>query len=86
MDNPSKIMLGCPYFNPWIKSCPLEHFFDKKNRKIFFDEKNVKSSRNIMNEKPHSELGEKTSEIFYSGNYKLMQDPTFNIKNELFFK
>jgi len=27
----------------------------------------VESSRNIMNEKPQSELGEKTSEIFYSG-------------------
>ena len=35
--------------------------------KNFFDEKNAISSRNIMNEKPQSELGEKTSEIFYSG-------------------
>jgi len=41
----------------------------KTNQKVkkIFDEKNVKSFRNIMNEKPQSELGEKTSEIFYSG-------------------
>ena len=34
-----------------------------KNDKVL----NVKNSRNIMNEKPQSKLGEKTSEIFYSG-------------------
>jgi len=39
-----------------------------KRKKNLFDEKNVKISRNIMNEKPLSELGEKTSENFYSGN------------------
>jgi len=38
----------------------------KKRKKIFWW-KIFKSSRNIMNEKPQSELGEKTSEIFYSG-------------------
>ena len=41
-----------------------------KIEKNFFGEKNVKSSRNIINEKPHSELVERTSEIFYSGDLK----------------
>ena len=49
-----------------------------KERKIFFNEKNMESSRNIMNEKPQSELGEKTSEIFYSGFKTFLIQKLFN--------
>ena len=45
----------------------LQPKFSTVREKKIFDEKKRKSSRNILNEKPKSELGEKTSEIFYSG-------------------
>jgi len=47
-----------------------------KNDKVL----NVKNSRNIMNEKPQSKLGEKTSEIFYSGKSKKVFRSEISIK------